>query len=428
MKISPVALGTLPIDSETAIGLVGAARPYENPGTLRGVRFSKRTEWNTPINGLTLARQSRTERGLPTLDLTESNPTAIGLDYPTEELGAIFAEAAKEPYEPHPAGLVSAREALASSLSENGAQVSPDDLILTSSTSEGYTFLFKLLTDAGDNVLAASPGYPLFDHLAALESVELRRFPLELDLRWVLHGEAAISVMSERTRAIAVVHPNNPTGSFLRIEEQDSLAEICAGREAALISDEVFLDYPLIADSRRAGPAADRRDVLSFSLGGLSKSAGMPHFKLGWIRIGGPEAERRRAIAALELIADSFLSVATPVQQALPDLLRIAPSIRRQISARITGNLETLRAALGPLAHVRVLEPEGGWSVLIRIPRTASDEDLALELLEETSVLVHPGYFFDFASEGWFVISLLPHPDTFAEGARLLAKYLRDSL
>ncbi|HUF17655.1 MAG TPA: pyridoxal phosphate-dependent aminotransferase, partial [Thermoanaerobaculia bacterium] len=207
------------------------------------MNFSKRTEWHTPINALTRARQSKTARGLSTLDLTETNPTAVGLDYPIEEIRSILAEGASAPYEPQAAGLASAREALARSLSEDGHPVSPDDLILTSSTSEAYSYLFKLLMDPGDHVLIATPGYPLFDHLAALELIELNRFPLELDVRWSLHADVAAAQMTDRTRAIAVVHPNNPTGSFLLSEEQDGIADLCAERGAALISDEVFLDY-----------------------------------------------------------------------------------------------------------------------------------------------------------------------------------------
>lgn len=231
--------------------------------------------------------------------------------------------------------------------------------------------------------------------------------------------------MTDRTKAVAIVHPNNPTGSFLLKQEQDELATLCAARSAALISDEVFFDYGFGADSRRAAPVANRTDVLSFSLGGLSKSGGLPHLKLGWIRVGGPAEDRVRAIAALELIADSFLSVATPVQQALPELLGIAPMIRSQIRERTATNLATLHSALDPLPHVRVLDPEGGWSAVVRVPSIKNDEELALELLDKTAVLVHPGYFFDFPTEGFLVLSLLPPPDTFAEGVRLLAEYLQ---
>ena len=390
----------------------------------RTVNFSRRAEWTTPVNGLTLAKEARRERGLPLLDLTESNPTTVGLPYPADPLAAIFEKAARCPYEPHPMGLPSAREALARTLSSPGADVSPDDLILTASTSEAYSFLFKLLAEPGDEILIATPGYPLFEHLGALESVERRRFALELDHRWALHAGEAASVMSERTRAVAVVHPNNPTGSYLLQREQDDLAALCVERDIALISDEVFFDYPFKDDARRASAAAERRDALSFSLGGLSKSAGLPHLKLGWIRVGGPKGERARALAALELVADSFLSVATPVQRALPELLEIAPGIRSEIRQRTSRNLDTLSAAMKPLQHVRVLKPEGGWSVVIRIPAIRSDEETAMDILDRTGVVVHPGYFFDFPSDGFLVLSLLPEAGMFAEGARLLAEYL----
>ena len=354
--------------------------------------FSNRAQWSAPVNRLTLERRART--GL--LDLTETNPTRAGLPYPHAELAEALARGARAPYDPDPRGLRSAREALGN----------PDDLILTASTSEAYSFLFKLLTDPGDEILTATPSYPLLEHLAALEQVTLRTFPLEFHRRWELHD---VSV-SERTKAIMVVNPNNPTGSFVTPEEQDGLAKMAV----PIISDEVFLDYPLDA----TGTTFIREDVLTFTLGGLSKSAGLPHFKLGWIRVSGPGKEA--ALEALELIADNFLSVATPVQAALPDLLRIGSRIREAIQTRTRNNLSTLRKLATP--SMQVLPVEGGWSAVIRVPRVRSDEELALALLDR-GVIVQPGYFFDFP-EGYLVVSLLPPEDLFAEGVTRIASAL----
>ena len=369
-----------------------SSRDPRQPGTGNRQPFSNRTNWNAPLNRITAARQ---RRGGEVLDLTESNPTRAAIAYPLEELSEIFARAARTPYTPDPRGLASAREALGGG-----------DVILTASTSEAYSFLFKLLCNPGDEVVAPTPSYPLFEHLSALEGVTLRPFALELHRRWELHLTRIREAMSSRTRAIVVVNPNNPTGSFVAADEQETLAEL----HLPIISDEVFLDYPL--DSR--GSSFARDDVLTFTLGGLSKSAGLPHYKLGWIRVSGPRKEQ--ALAALELISDNFLSVATPVQVALPDILAIAPRIREAIRERTRRNLAHLRASALP--STTVLPVEGGWSAVVRVPTTESDEDLAVRLIEEQGVVIHPGYFFDFPADGFVVISLLTPTEIFDEGIR----------
>ncbi|HKO58513.1 MAG TPA: pyridoxal phosphate-dependent aminotransferase [Thermoanaerobaculia bacterium] len=358
--------------------------------------FSRRAHWSAPLNRLSLARRAR---GGDLLDLTESNPTRAELDYPHDELANVMASAARAPYDPQPLGLRSARETLSAHLGCDA-----DDLVITASTSEAYSFLFKLLTDPGDAILTATPSYPLLEHLASLELVTLRHFPLELHRRW----ELADVPVDASTRAIVVVNPNNPTGSFVTAAEQDALAM----HGLPIISDEVFRDYAFAAPA----PSLVRDDVLTFALGGLSKSAGLPHYKLGWIRVGGPPAAKREAIEALELIADNFLSVATPVQVALPDLLRIGAGIRDAIRNRIRANLAHLTEAVRQRNDWQLLPVEAGWSAVIRIPRTQSDEDFALQLLEERGVLVHPGYFFDFPSDGYFVVSLLTPTRTFIDG------------
>ena len=362
--------------------------------------FSKRAHWHAPLNRLTIERRKRGDL----LDLTETNPTRAGIDYPREELAEAMARGARAAYDPDPRGLRSAREALGH----------PDDFILTSSTSEAYSFLFKLLADPGDAILAPAPSYPLLEHLAALEQVVLQPFMLEFHRRWEIRDVP----IGERTRAIVVVNPNNPTGSFVTPAEQDALAS----HGLPIISDEVFIDYPLDGGVVHAS-GAPPSSVLTFTLGGLSKSAGLPHYKLGWIRVSGPG--KAEALEALELIADNFLSVATPVQVALPDLLLIAPRIRDAIRARTRANLDALRAAFTRAPSAHVLPVEGGWSAVIRVPRIMSDEEFALALLDR-GVLVQPGYFFDFASEGFVVLSLLTREDVFAAGVARLVDMLPD--
>jgi alanine-synthesizing transaminase len=357
--------------------------------------FSKRASWSAPVNALTLARRQRD--GL--LDLTVSNPTRAGLPYPLEELGEAFARAARAPYDPDPRGLLHAREAVAAHLTCH-----PDDLLLTASTSEAYAFLFKLLTDPGDSVATVTPSYPLLEHLAQMEHVTLRTFAMEFHRRWEIHEIPR----DERTRAILVVNPNNPTGSFVTPAEQDALA----AHGLPLVSDEVFLDYPLEGEPT----TLVRDDVLTFTLGGLSKSAGLPHFKAGWIRVSGPG--KAEALEALETIADNYLSVSTPVQMALPDLLRIGATIRTAIRERTQHNLAVLRLAAS--AAMEVLPVEGGWSAVVRVPRIGTDEEIALRILD-AGVLVQPGYFFDFDRDGYLVLSLLTPADTFEAGVKILA-------
>jgi alanine-synthesizing transaminase len=395
------------------------------------IRFSRRAPWDIEVNRLTLTVAERAARGLPVIDLTETNPTRVGIAYPEEELAELFGRAASPEYRPHPRGIAEAREALAAALSAPGEDpVSPDDLVLTASTSESYSYLFKLFADPGDEVLTAAPSYPLLDSLAALDGLALCQFPLEPGERFAIDPEAVERALSPRTRLLALIHPGNPIGRFLAVPEQEAMAALCAARGLPLVSDEVFAEYSLIdpqAGVRRAGPAAAAcREALAFSLGGLSKSAGLPSWKLGWIRVGGPPALRRRAVAALELVADSYLSVATPVQRALPGVLALAPRIRAAILERLRGNLAVLRAALAGLPGVELLEPEGGWSAVLRVSGRLTDEELTLDLLERTGILVHPGYFFDFATEDFLVLSLLPEPERFAEGAGRLAGALRD--
>jgi alanine-synthesizing transaminase len=393
------------------------------------LRLSHRLPWKQPRNRLTLAVEERAARGLPVIDLTETNPTRVGIAYPEEELAELLRRGAAGGYPPHPRGIPEAREALAAALSQPGDPVSPDDLVLTASTSESYSYLFKLFADPGDEVLTAAPSYPLLDSLAALDSLNLEHVHLSPGRRFAIDPEAVELALSARTRLLALIHPGNPTGRFLTVREQEAVAALCASRGLPLISDEVFADYPLapLAELPWGGPAAaipGPAEALTFSLGGLSKSAGLPSWKLGWIRAGGPPELRRRTLAALEMVADSYLSVATPVQRALAGVLALAPEIRRAILDRVRGNLAVLRAALAGVPAVELFEPEAGWAALLRVSLPAADEDLALDLLDRAGVLVHPGYFFDFTTDDFLVLSLLPEPGLFAAGVRRLAERL----
>lgn len=384
--------------------------------------LSRRASWTTPPNRLAIARAAALARGARLLDLTESNPTRAGIAYPFDAMEELLRAAARAPYDPDPFGIRPAREALAEYLSRPGDPVSADDLVLTASTSEGYSFLFKLLADPGDEIATHTPSYPLLDHLAALESLQLRRFPLHFHgARWELDPSAVASALSERTRALVVIHPNNPTGSFLDHREIADLDAVLMPRQIPVISDEVFFDYPLRDDLPPRVSLASR-SAPGFALGGLSKSAGLPHWKLGWIRIGGPRSWRQAAREGLELISDSFLSAATPVQVALPALLPLAGRIRGEILARVRGNLAALDRALEGAPSVRRLPAEGGWSVVLRVPLVDTEEDLAVALVEREGVLAHPGFFFDFASEGYLVLSLLTQPEAFEEGCRRLLR------
>jgi alanine-synthesizing transaminase len=387
--------------------------------------LSRRLPWEHPKNRLTVAVE---ERRAETIDLTETNPTRVGIAYPAEELEELLRRGAEARYEPHPRGILEAREALALYLSTPGDPVSPDDLVLTASTSESYSFLFKLLADPGDEVLTAAPSYPLLDSLAALDSLGLRHVYLEPGRRFALDPERVELAVSDRTRLLALIHPGNPTGTFVSIHEQAAVLGLCASRGLPLISDEVFLDFGLADDPLRSGPAAAASgETLAFSLGGLSKSAGLPGWKLGWIRVGGPPDLRRRTLDALEMVADSYLSVSTPVQLALPGVLALAPRIRAAILERVRGNLAMLRAALAGVTAAELFEPAGGWAALIRVSLPVSDEELALGLLDRAGVLVQPGYFFDFLTDDFIVVSLLPKPDRFAAGVEGLAGFLRST-
>jgi len=366
---------------------------------------------------LTSLRGSQT----PLLDLTETNPTVVGLPYPEDSLLALAAPEGLR-YQPDPRGMPGAREAIAAEYARAGVPVSPDRLVLTSGTSEAYSLIFKLLCSPGDEVLVPEPSYPLFDLLTRLDGVVAPAYRLEYQGVWWIDRQSVETALSPRTRAVLIVSPNNPTGSMLRSADRAWLLDLCSSRGLALVADEVFADYPLSPRPDASRAAGDDDRVLTFTLGGLSKSAGLPQMKLAWMSVSGPSDRVDDALARLDLIADAYLTVGTPVQLAASALLEAGRDIRAAITERIRRNLAALRAQAAAYPATRVLEPEGGWSVVVQVPATHSEEEIVLTLLQHGHVVVHPGYFFDFSREALLVLSLLPAPDVFDAGiARVLA-------
>jgi len=372
--------------------------------------FSRRLPWDLPRNPLSTLLDARHRAGTPVLDLTESNPTRAGFTYPAEQILAALADPRALLYHPSPRGLLSAREAISNYYSQRGREVPPSNILLTASTSEAYAYLFKLLADPGDEILTPRPSYPLFEFLAALESVKTRQYPLRYDGAWHIDFDALERAVTPRTRAIVVVNPNNPTGSFLQPAESDRLQALASNRGIAILLDEVFLDYGFAPTPVPSPPKA-----LTFSMSGLSKIAGLPQLKLGWIVADGPG--HPEALDRLELIADTYLSVATPVQLALPTLLSLSTALRDQIQKRTSANLAWLRSITAG-SEFQALHVEGGWYATLQVPRTRSEEEWALMLLRERDVLVQPGFFFDFESEAYLVLSLLTARDVFEHGVR----------
>ena len=383
--------------------------------------FSSRFHWDFRTNRLTQALEARRRDGARLLDLTESNPTRAGLVYPPEIVRA-FDDPRMLVYEPSPAGAAEAREAVASYYAARGERVEAGRILLTASTSEAYAWLFKLLTNAGDHVLVPRPSYPLFEFLANLESVEVRPYPLAYHGGWAIDLDALAAPVSERTRAVVLVNPNNPTGSYVKRTELQALSRLCAQRRIALISDEVFSDYPLGPDAERISTLVDVEECLAFSMSGLSKVAGLPQMKLGWIVTSGPAKLRAEAMEKLEWIADTYLSVSTPVACAAARLLASGELVQRQIRERTAGNLAEAREVLAGSA-AGILAVEGGWYITVQMPRIRSEEDWAVGLLSQESVLTQPGFFYDFESEAFLVVSLLTMPEVFREGMGRLRRY-----
>jgi aspartate/methionine/tyrosine aminotransferase len=359
---------------------------------------------------LTAALERTRSQGAEILDLTESNPTRAGLLWDSQEIFPALSDPRSLLYEPAPCGLDRARGAVAQAYGYD-----PSAVVLTSSTSEAYSWLFKLLCDPGDEALVPMPSYPLFDYLASLESVKARRYPLRYHEGWWLDLDALEAAITPRTRGVVLVNPNNPTGSYLKRSEFERLAALCERHGCALISDEVFAEYSLVEDPARMSSLAHQDRLLAFSMGGLSKGCGLPQMKLAWIAVSGPREQREAALHRLELIADTFLPVSAPVQHAAPRWLERRATFQQSLLTRLRANLSRTDFSLSV---------EGGWYAVLRLPRTRSEEEWTLALLQDRDVLVQPGYFFDFETEAFAVVSLLTAPDVFGEGMRRLRDYI----
>ena len=384
--------------------------------------FSQRTDWHLTPNRYTEATDRFRAEGRHALDLTASNPTRVNLSYDDAAILKSLSSTDALRYQPEPKGLLSARQAVATYYQSLTCSVSPERILLTTSTSEAYSFVFRLLCDPGDEVLVPAPSYPLFQFLADLQDVKLVPYQLIYDHGWQIDLRGLEKKLTERSRAILVVHPNNPTGSYVRPKEMRMLSWMCARRRMAIVADEVFLDYTLEGPPH-ASFAGNAR-ALTFTLSGLSKLAGLPQMKVAWLLTGGPEVPAAQAMARLEIIADTFLSMNAPVQHALPTLLAQRDTFQHQLRVRLRANLKELDRQLADQKLVERLEVEGGWYVPLRVPVMRSDEDLAIELLEKQSVLVHPGHFYDFPGDGYLVLSMLPTREDFRTGVRRILKHL----
>jgi alanine-synthesizing transaminase len=377
--------------------------------------FSNRIPSDLTPNRLTQALDQLRAEGRPIIDLTESNPTRSGFTYPPDLLAPLA--------ESHGLALLEARSAVVQDYARRGASVAVDHVVLTASTSDAYSLIFKVLCDPGDEVLVPRPSYPLFEHLTRLDAVIAKPYDLEHHRSWSIDLDSVGRALSSRTRAVLVVSPNNPTGSYVRRDELDRLVRMC-GSQAAVVVDEVFADYELKPGSREAsGHVLSCRDALVFSLGGLSKSIGLPQAKLGWIAVAGPESVASAALQRLEIASDTYLSTSTLVQRAASELFGRGAPIRDQIHARVVANYRQLSQLIGEPSSCAVLEAEGGWYGVVRVPSLAPEEDLALDLLTTDNVAVHPGYFFDFPRESYLVVSLLPPESSFAEGVRRILRH-----
>jgi alanine-synthesizing transaminase len=383
------------------------------------VQFSQRTDWPLRHNRLSELLERRRREGLPVLDLTVSNPTTAGFTYPKSDLLRAFSRPAILDYAPDPKGLPRARDAVRDHYRLASVALETADIVLTASTSEAYSYAFSLLCDPGDTVLVPSPSYPLFDYLAQLSGVALAHYALRYDGGWHVDVASMERAVTDRTRAIVLIHPHNPTGAFLKESEYRQICALAARHRLALIVDEVFQAYGFEGGRERKGTTAGTEEVLTLTLNGISKIAGLPQMKAGWIVLSGPENERRAAADRLETIADTYLSVNTPVQAALPTILAGAHAVAGQILGRVEGNYRMLRSLCVADSPASVLEAEGGWYGILRLPEVRSDEEWALVLLEKRGVYLFPGYFFDIGG-CHLVVSLLADPALFQSGARAL--------
>ncbi|MGB7439243.1 MAG: pyridoxal phosphate-dependent aminotransferase [Candidatus Acidiferrum sp.] len=386
--------------------------------------FSQRTNWKLTPNHYTQALEAIRSSGQKLIDLTVSNPTDCGLQYDSAAILAAFQDPRSLTYEPTAKGLLAARQEVARYyLDDHSETVDPQSLVLTTSTSEAYSYVFRLLCNPHDEVLVPKPSYPLFDFLADLHDVTLIPYLLQYAQGWFIDFDSVIRALTPRTRAILLVHPNNPTGSFVKSDELARLNTLCLQRNLALIVDEVFLDYPLCAKPRKSLVA--NHDALTFTLSGLSKISALPQMKVAWVATTGPETLVRPALDRLEIIADTYLSLSSPAQWAFPSLLAQRRSLQPQILSRIRQNWSHLKSALASQHPFELFDTEGGWYAVLRVDGDHPDEHLAISLMQNAHVLVHPGHFYDFPSEGHLVVSLLPQQSDFQQGIAALLDHLK---
>ena len=384
--------------------------------------FASRTAWTLTPNRLAAALERHQRSGKKIIDLTASNPTTVGIQYDATAILGALSRRETLAYSPQAKGLATARQAVADYYSARGdTPPERDNIVLTASTSEGYSFVFRLLCEPGDEVLVPAPSYPLFDYLASLQDVRPTHYQLFYDHGWHIDVHSLERAVTPKARAVVLVNPNNPTGSYISDSAKKAINEVCRRQNLALVVDEVFLDYELGESTRQSFVGS--RDVLTFTLSGLSKIVALPQMKLAWVVVSGPQGLSREAGARLEIIADTYLSVGTPVQVAAPALLELRHAVQRQLRDRVRENLVTLDAQIARQKECTRLDVEGGWYAVLRVPVTVSDEDLALSLLEKQSVLVHPGHFFDFQQEGHLVVSLIAPRQEFDAGiTKILGK------
>ena len=378
--------------------------------------FASRTNWKLTPNQITERFQAIQKEGKKVLNLIESNPTHCHFKYLNEKLLLPFADSTNLKYEPSPKGMLETRTAIKNYYLKKGIKLDPEQIFLVASTSEAYSSIFRLLINPGERVLIPQPSYPLFNFLADINDTALDPYALSYDQKWQINIGALVQAYRPETKAITLVHPNNPTGSFVKQKEFFEIEKIAQNHSLALICDEVFSDYAFCEDQDRFGSLAQRQGVLTFTLGGISKTLGLPQMKLAWIVVNGPEEILNETSKRLEVISDTYLSVSTPIQKSLPSWFALQPLIQEEITQRLKQNLAFLSQSLSGSHPCSSLDTEGGWYVTLRLPRTKTEEEWVLEFLEKDYVFVHPGYFFDFAEEAYVVLSLLPLPEIFQEG------------
>ena len=384
--------------------------------------FADRTSWNLTTNRLAEALSQHRAKGKPLFDLTVSNPTECGFVHDNDAIRRALSNPAATIYQPEPRGLATARQAIAEYYAARGCDVPAEDILLTTSTSEAYSFVFRLLCNPGDELLIPAPSYPLFDFLADIQDVKLIRYPLFYDHGWEIDFHALEQAITPRTRGVVVVHPNNPTGHYTNSAAMKHLNDICSAKNMAIIADEVFLDFSWTQELHQSFAA--NREAFTFTMSGLSKIAGLPQMKVAWLVTSGPEPWKSQACARLDVIADAYLSMNAPIQLALPSFLQQRSGFQKQLIVRVHSNLRELDRQIAAQDSCSRLEVEGGWYVILRVPATRPDEDLAVDLLESSDVYVHPGHFYDFPSDGYLIASLITPEPNFAEGIRrLLARF-----